>query len=59
MDQILLKNKIKQIRRARAWHRIRPALVVAGRVAAGLIIGAGWFAIMWECAVLNIMLNQK
>ena len=59
MDQILLKNKIKQVRRARAWQRIRPALVVAGRVVAGLIIGAGWFAIMWECAVLNIMLNQK
>ena len=59
MDQTILKNKIKQIRHARAWQRIRPALVVAGRVAAGLIIGAGWFAIMWECAVLNIILNSK
>ena len=59
MDQILLKNKIKKIKRARAWQRIRPVLVVAGQVAAGLIIGAGWFAIMWECAVLNIILNSK
>ena len=59
MDQILLKNKIKQIKRARAWQRIRPALVVAGRVAAGLIIGAGWFVMMYEFILLNNIINAK
>ena len=58
MDQILLKNKIKQIRRARAWQRIRPALVVAGRVVAGLIIGAGWFVMMYEFVLLNNIINK-
>ena len=58
MDQIILKNKIKQIRRARAWQRIRPALVVAGRVAAGLIIGAGWFVMMYEFVLLNNIINK-
>ena len=58
MDKQLLKNKIKQIRRARAWQRIRPALVVAGRVAAGLIIGAGWFVMMYEFVLLNNIINK-
>ena len=58
MDKQLLKNKIKQIRRARAWRRIRPALVVAGRVAAGLIIGAGWFVMMYEFVLLNNIINK-
>ena len=58
MDQILLKNKIKQIRRARAWQRIRPALVVAGQVAAGLILGAGWFVMMYEFVLLNNIINK-
>jgi hypothetical protein len=59
MDQKLLKNKINQIKRARAWNRIRPLLVGAGTVAAGLIGAALVYVFMYECIVLNIIINQK
>ena len=58
MDQTLLKNKINQIKRARAWQQFRPVLVMAGQVAAGLIIGAGWLVMMYEFVLLNNILNK-
>ena len=59
MDQILLKNKINQIKRARAWNRIRPLLVGAGTVAAGLIGAALVYVLILEFLTLNIILNTK
>ena len=59
MDQTLLKNKINQIKRARAWQQFRPVLVMAGQVAAGLIGAALVYVFMYECIVLNIILNTK
>ena len=59
MDQTLLKNKINQIKRARAWNRIRPLLVGAGTVAAGLIGAALVYVLILEFLTLNIILNTK
>jgi hypothetical protein len=59
MDQILLKNKINQIKRARAWQQFRPVLVMAGQVTAGLIGAALVYVLILEFLTLNIILNTK
>ena len=59
MDQTLLKNKINQIKRARAWQQFRPVLVMAGQVAAGLIGAALVYVLILEFLTLNIILNTK
>jgi len=59
MDQTLLKNKINQIKRARAWQQFRPVLVMAGQVAAGLIGATLVYVLILEFLTLNIILNTK
>ena len=59
MDQTLLKNKINQIKRARAWQQFRPVLVMAGQVAAGLIGAALVYVLILELLTLNVILNIK
>jgi hypothetical protein len=58
MDQILLKQKLKQIKRAQAWQALRPLVIMAGRVCCGVVIGAGWLVMMYEFVLLNNILNK-